>query len=164
MGYRSTAALVALALLLFGFLLVEREAPTSQEARERARALLSSKREDITALSITTAGETTTVSRDERGRFTLTAPVRDLADEDEASALLTQLDYARIARTLPTEDPSYGLEQPALVLRIEARAAPPLELAFGEDAVGGQQSYARRGDTGEILLLPRSLKDRKSVV
>jgi hypothetical protein len=129
------------------------------EKTDESKPVFAFKREDISSISITRAGQTVTLE-DQQGKWTITQPLAAQANQSTVDSLVSSLTSAKIERNLsPSADEikSFGLEDPAVTVDIKLKSGDTKTLKLGAKDFSGLSAYAQIGDAGDVLLLPASV-------
>jgi Domain of unknown function (DUF4340) len=117
---RNTLILLVLAAVIGAgvyFLEIKPGKPRDEKADE-AKPAFAFKREDISSLSVTRAGQTVTIE-DKDSKWAIVQPLTAQANQSAVDSLVSSVTSAKIERTLsPSADEmkSFGLEEPAVTL------------------------------------------------
>jgi hypothetical protein len=154
---RTTLILLLLAVAIgvtVYFLEIKEGKPRDEKPGEK-KAAFSFNKDDISAISITRAGETIKLENHD-GSWVITQPAAVRADQAAVDQLANELTTARIERTLSSaaDAKSMGLEEPAVVLEITLRDGGTGKLRLGSKDYSGLSAYAQIGDASEVVLLP----------
>ena len=155
----ATMAVVFVSLLLY-VLLVEVGREEEREAREaREEQLLPTDEESVHRLRIERSAGVVTIERRGEpltGEWFITEPFESFADPGAARALAraaATLEEQRALEHVSADVSQYGLEDPELVVTIEADGlAGPVTLRFGAESGSGQARYVRI-DGEEVIRL-----------
>jgi hypothetical protein len=129
------------------------------EKTDESKPAFAFKREDISSISITRAGQTITLE-DQEGKWTITQPLAAQANQSAVDSLVSSLTSAKIERNLsPSADEikSFGLEDPAVTVDVKLKSGDTKTLKLGAKDFSGLSAYAQIGDAGDVLLLPASV-------
>ena len=153
---------IALVFLVYFFVIEQPRHRESLEATRRAGRLTELTLADIHYVTIDRPGETVELTRI-GDQWQLIAPVADLAARSNVNALVTSVVEARIARSIPAGEEDldeYGLaDPPAAVIRFATVSRDTvLTIQLGNYSITRSHCYARKPDSGEILLLPAGLR------
>ncbi|MDB5221279.1 MAG: hypothetical protein JWO86_9206, partial [Myxococcaceae bacterium] len=161
--HAGTIVLVALAVALVVWLVLDRDRVTEGERKRRENsAFVVWRREELTRISIAHDGESIVLERDrpssdkpssegKEGQWRLTSPRQERADPVAVERLLTTLEFANVARKVADGAP-LGLDNPRAVGAVRMGG---LEVSF---ALGGPSprpegsSYFRVGDATPIVI------------
>ena len=162
-------------LLVLGAYLWMVDVPRGREAQqhsEQADKLLTFDAGSATALVLTTANSTISLSKDQGRDWQILTPLKTAADQAAVRSLLMRLKDAERLRVID-EQPSaleqYGLAPAAVSLRITASGVVH-EVDFGTDSPVGASSYVRvlpaagtaspaGPPPAPVLLVPREVKE-----
>lgn len=129
------------------------------EKPEESKPAFAFKREDISSLSITRAGQTVTVE-DKDGKWAVTQPLAAQANQSAVDSLVSTLTSAKIERSLTPsaeEMKSFGLEEPAVTLEIKLKSGETQTLKLGGKDFSGLSVYAQAGDSKDVSLVPAAV-------
>ncbi|MDB4998055.1 MAG: hypothetical protein JWM74_5487, partial [Myxococcaceae bacterium] len=161
--HAGTIVLVALAVALVVWLVLDRDRVTEGERKRRENsAFVVWRREELTRISIAHDGESIVLERDrpssdkpssegKEGQWRLTSPRQERADPVAVERLLTTLEFANVARKVADGAP-LGLDNPRAIGAVRMGG---LEVSF---ALGGPSprpegsSYFRVGDATPIVV------------
>ena len=120
-------------------------------AAESSPKILDLKPADVTGITIAKTGTPVlTLSKDEAGKWRITAPTPLPADQDSVSSLLSNLSPLNSDRLLEEKaaDPNaYGLANPVLQISITEKNRKSEELLLGDDTPTSSGAYAElKGD------------------
>jgi Domain of unknown function (DUF4340) len=158
---RSTLILVvvaAAAAIAIYFFEIKEGKPRDEKADE-SKPAFSFKRDDVSSISITRAGQTVTLEEKD-GKWAITQPLTAQANQSTVDSLVSSLTSAKIERTLspsPEETKSFGLETPAVEVEIKLKSGAIEKLALGSKDFTGLSAYAQIGDASEVSLIPASV-------
>lgn len=129
------------------------------EEPDKTRPAFGFTRDEITAISVTKAGQT--VSLESKGdKWLITQPVSASADESAVNALIADVVSARIERELSAsaEDArSYGLADPAVRVEIKLKNGQTRKIDLGQKDVLGSSVYARIDGGDKVAMLPAAV-------
>lgn len=169
----------AVVLLLLGAYLWLVDLPrerAAQHASERADKLLSFDTGDATAVVLTTADSTISLTKDQAGIWQILSPLHTTADQAAVRSLLTSMNRARRLRVIdehPTEVNRYGFAPTALSLRMTVGGVEH-QVDFGDNSPVGSSAYVRvrsvagsgravtGGSSAPVLLVPLGVKKSAS--
>lgn len=129
------------------------------ETPEESKPAFAFKREDISSLSLTRAGQTVSV-QDKDGKWIITQPLAAQANQSAVDSLVSSLTSAKIERTLSPsaeEMKSFGLEEPAVTLEIKLKSGETQTLKLGAKDFSGLSVYAQAGDSKDVSLVPAAV-------
>jgi hypothetical protein len=158
---RNTLILLVLAAVIgvgVYFLEIKPGKPRDEKPDE-SKPAFAFKREDISSLSITRAGQTVTVE-DKDGKWAITQPLTAQANQSAVDSLVSSLTSAKIERNLsPSGDEmkSFGLEEPAVTIEIKLKSEETQTLKLGAKDFSGLSVYAQVGDSKDVSLVPASV-------
>jgi Domain of unknown function (DUF4340) len=172
-------ALWAVVLLVLGAYLWLVDLPrerAAQQTSEQADKLLSFDTGDATAVEVTTAGSTISLTKDQAGVWQILSPVHTTADQAAVRSLLMSVNDARRLRMIdenPTEGNRYGFAPAALSLRMTVGGVEH-QVEFGDNSPVGSSAYVRvlsvagsgravtGGSSAPVLLVPLGVKTSAS--
>ena len=129
------------------------------ETPDESKPAFAFKRDDISSISITRAGQTVNVE-DKDGKWAITQPLTAQANQSAVDSLVSSLTLAKIERSLlPSGDDmkSFGLEEPAVTVEIKLKSGETQTLKLGAKDFSGLSAYAQVGDSKEVSLVPASV-------
>jgi hypothetical protein len=140
------------------FLEIKEGKPRDEKTAEETKPAFSFNKDDISALSITRAGETVRLENHD-GNWVITQPATARADQAALDSLAGELTSARIERTLSSsaDTKSMGLEEPAVLLEITLKDGGTGKLRLGSKDYSDLSVYAQIGDATEVVLLPAAV-------
>jgi hypothetical protein len=158
---RTLILLIAGAAVLFFFLV---EQP--RHARRVERALDEGFFTDVPAESVFAArierAQVTIAASIRNGRWELSSPVVDSADEAAVNVLVLAICHAMVERRLVgagSDLGEYGLDPPAAVVRLAGRGGEPLlEVSVGDFNVTKSHCYAVKDRGGDVFLLGADIR------
>jgi hypothetical protein len=161
MRFRTTLALlVVFAALLFYVLRFEKGKPSAEELEARAKEALTLDYEHVNWFRIETAADTLE-ARASEGKWYVTRPVNDRADENSVRGLITQLSPLKADRKVeasPSLLVGYQLDRPAVRARFRGhKDRPNLEhsIAVGRKNPTFNGYYTMvDDDTSKVYLVP----------
>jgi hypothetical protein len=142
----------------------ESKKPNTEEGQRQAGNVINFDREKLEGITIQNGDERIELRR-EKGKWRLTAPVKDQADSAEVDNLISDLETWRREAVVPAKEISadkgrlneYGLVQPKLRLRLIEPNGPP-EILFGKDSALQGKTYVRLGDSKEVIIAAQSVR------
>ena len=147
---------VVIAVLTY-ILLVERHRPTSDEAKAEAEKVLQDFDRDQVA-SIVIASATGRVRLEKVGEtWRLREPLDFAADESAVSSTLGALANLEADRRLPADDVDpgvYGLDDPAIEIRLQTNDGGETVLEVGDEMPLGSKRALRLAGADEIVIVP----------
>jgi uncharacterized protein DUF4340 len=129
------------------------------ETPDESKPAFAFKREDISSVAITRAGQTVNVE-DKDGKWAITQPLTAQANQSAVDSLVSSLTSAKIERNLSSsadEMKSFGLEEPAVTLEIKLKSGETQTLKLGAKDFSGLSVYAQVGDSKDVSLVPASV-------
>jgi predicted nucleic acid-binding Zn-ribbon protein len=157
---RSTLILILIALglgLYVYFVEIKRGKPRDEKADETKPAF-TFKREDITAISITRQGQTTTLEN-RNGNWVITKPINGPADQSTVDTIVSGIVDAREERTINASKQdikSFGLENPSVVLEVKLRDGKQHKIRLGNKDFSDMNVYAQLNDNQNSVALVSS--------
>jgi hypothetical protein len=146
-------AILAIVVLAIGAYIyfVERHAPTTDELKERADKLLPTlDQAKVQRLAITNAHGRFELVKDKE-EWKLKAPVTDDANESAVTSLLSSLTSLKSERTFPAKEvklADYGLDKPALELKVTTEDGKSFDLRLGAELpLGNTRAALTTGDS-----------------
>jgi hypothetical protein len=161
-GLRTTIALAVVLVGLAAYIyFVTSKKPDSGTAPPKEHVFASLDGDKIDELTIKSeSGDTTTVKKD-KGTWDVTAPLETKADEQEVSAITSNLatvDITRVVDENPTDLKQYGLDQPRVEVDFKASgdkaSGDSHRLFIGAKSPTGSDLFARRDADKRVLLIP----------
>jgi len=163
MKMRNTLILMTIAAALLAFvLLYERKQPVSDidEATPPPTELpviLYFDENQAQALRVTQpgTGQSTELARDAQGQWRLTAPIAELADQDQVGYVLGALAFLQPSREITgfVSLADYGLDQPQLEVTIELADGTTHTIRFGETNPTRSAYYAQVDGQESVFLV-----------
>src|SRR2546423_541614 len=146
----------------------ESKKPNTEETTRQAGNVINFERDKLEGIVIENGEDRIELAR-QRGRWRLTAPVKDQADGAAVDNLISDLEGWRNERTISSKEleadknslNEYGLTKPKLRLQLLGSNAPPA-VFFGKDAALENRMYVRVGETGPVVLATQSVKNEIS--
>lgn len=129
------------------------------EKPEESKPAFAFKREDISSISITRAGETVTIE-DKDGKWAISQPLTAQANQSTVDSLVSSITSAKIERSMSPsaeEMKSFGLEEPAVTLDIKLKSGETQTLKLGAKDFSGLSAYAQLGDSKDVALVPAAV-------
>lgn len=141
---------------------VELPAERAQTAKEtEGKKLLPFAEQDITGLTVRTAGAEVVLSPSPNRTWRITAPLSTEADAREVDGILRALVLGKVTRVVAdqaTDLAPFGLEHPPVVLVLKAEAKEET-LSLGEAGPISSTLYAMRGSDRQVLLTDLAARD-----
>ncbi len=165
MKTRTTLLLLLLALALGLWIkFVESKKPNTVEAQRQAGQVVNFERDKLEGIAIQN-GEDKIVLRREQGKWRLTEPVKDQADNAAVDNLLSDIEAWRKEGAIPAKEVSadkgrmneFGLVQPKLRMRLLGPGMPA-EIFFGKDTAFQGTMYVRLADSKDVLLAGQTVR------
>ena len=153
---RITIVLALIVLGLGGYILFVDIPQTRQFQKQETqeRQLLPFDDREITTITWSTATETIQLERDSKFRWTITQPMRSLADNQVVRRILRALTIGKIKRIIedgPTTLDKYGLEPPYLTLTLNTPSATQT-LALGDRGPFAPSLYVQTKIDNQVVL------------
>ncbi len=129
------------------------------ETPDETKPAFKFQREDITALSVTRAGQTISLENKD-GKWLITQPINAVADDSALNSLIGDVVSARIEREFSAsadELKSYGLTEPAVKLEIKLKNGEMHRVELGAKDVIGSSAYAKVDGGQNVAMVPSSL-------
>ncbi len=172
MTRRSTWILSSIAALLLALVLFDRgRVSTGERAARRGRLLEGLVRDRLERIELESADGGRIVidaRRDEEGElptWELLEPVRETADQEAVSELVSEIDWAEPARRLggvsPEDLDRFGLREPRVRLRLQV-GAETIVLRVGADDPTGAGAYAQVEGRAEVAIVRHQLLEALS--
>jgi len=150
---------VAVVLLVLVLFILPRR-PADEALGPRGPFLTELQPVDIERIVLSGGAETIDLRRDDKGRWSLSAPLQAQADASEADRLaeeLSRLRAERVADASPVDAASYGL--PGREIRLWTKGQDdPVRIELGDENPVDHTLYARRHGEERVVLLPASFK------
>jgi Domain of unknown function (DUF4340) len=165
MKTRTTLLLLLLVIALGLWIkFVESKKPNTAEAQHQAGNVVNFDRDKLEGITIQN-GEDKIVLRREQGKWRLTEPVKDQADNAAIDNLLSDIGLWRKEGTVPAKEIAadkgrmneFGLVQPKLRLRLLGPGAPA-EILFGKDTAFEGTMYVRLADSKDVFLARQTVR------
>lgn len=154
-GLTSTIILVVVLAGLGGYIyFVESERPAS--GVEEKDKVFTVEADAIESLTVTSAGETTTLQKAD-GTWKITAPVEIDADANEVSGLtnaIAGLEVNRVVSENVTNLADYGLADPRIKVAFKASGGAAGELHIGDKTPTASDMYAVKPGENRVFLVP----------
>jgi hypothetical protein len=143
---------------------VESKKPNTAEAQRQAGNVVNFDREKLEGIAIQN-GEDKIVLRREEGKWRLTEPVKDQADNAAVDNLLNDIETWRKEGIVPAKEIAadkgrmneFGLVQPRLRMRLLGPGAPA-EILFGKDTAFEGTMYVRLADSRDVFLARQTVR------
>lgn len=158
---RSTLILFLVAVVggaLVYYLLIKPGKPRD-EAADASKPAFNFKREDLTGIAITRAGQTVNLEN-QNNKWVITQPLNAAADESLVNSLVGDLVTARIEREIPLEGDrlkNFGLTEPAIKLDLKLKDGKQHHIELGAKDFSGSFAYAKVDGAQQAVLLPAGL-------
>lgn len=162
---KNTLILFAVAVGLFAFIFFfERKAPTTNEAAEQSKHVVTLDTEAIDGINITN-NEDKIELRKTGTQWRIESPVKDRADSMAVNQLLTGLDMLSVDSSFQEDGKSggeaslkdIGLETPSIKVKLLGKNTPP-EILFGKDAAVEGKMYVRLDGGKTVYVVNNELK------
>ena len=158
---RSTIILFLIAFIgsTLTYYLLIKPGKSRDEEPDKTRAAFNFKREDITSVAITRAGQTVSLEN-ENGKWIIKQPLNAVADESALNSLIGDLVSSRIQNEFDAESSrlkNYGLADPAVKLEIKLKNGSQHRIELGTKTPSESDVYARVDGSQKISVLPASL-------
>jgi len=155
MSFRNTIVLAVLVALFGGYLYYVERPAIEREAE--AGKLLDFDVDAVTRIELESSKGKIDLAKAADGTWTVTSPRQTAADAVTVDAVLASLEDAQVAKTLDDTGANpapFGLAQPEASVVLTLADGSTRKAAFGKKAPIGSSAYARRGDQGDVLLVP----------
>lgn len=129
------------------------------EAADASKPAFDFKREDLTGITITRAGQTVNLEN-QNGKWMITQPLNALADESLINSLVGELVTARVEREIDLEGDrlkNFGLTEPAVKLDFKLKDGKQHHVELGAKDFSGSFAYAKVDGASKAVLLPAAL-------
>jgi Domain of unknown function (DUF4340) len=165
MKTRTTLILLLLAIALGVWIkFFESKKPNTTEGRREAGNVVNFDREKLEGIAIQNGDDRIELRR-QNGKWRLTAPVKDQADNAVVDNLISDLENWRKEGTILAKEVAsekgrmneFGLVQAKLRLRLIEPNGPP-EIWLGKDAAFSGQMYVRFADSKEVYLATQTVR------
>lgn len=159
MSFRNTLIL-AVVVALFGAYVYYVERPAIEREAEEAR-LVDFEVAKVAKIELESAKGRIDLARGDGEIWTVTAPRQTAADAVAVDGVLGALEDAQVSKTLSdtAANPApFGLEKPEASVVLTLDDGSTRKVAFGKKAPIGGSAYARRGDQGDVLLVPDAIR------
>jgi Domain of unknown function (DUF4340) len=165
MKTRTTLLLLLLVIALGLWIkFVESKKPNTAEAQRQAGNVVNFDRDKLEGIAIQN-GADKIVLRREQGKWRLTEPVKDQADNAAIDNLLSDIELWRKEGTVPAKEIAadkgrmneFGLVQPKLRMRLLGPGAPA-EILFGKDTAFEGTMYVRLADSKDVFLARQTVR------
>ena len=165
MKTRTTLILLLLAIALGVWIkFFESKNPNTTEGRREAGNVVNFDREKLEGITIQNGDDRIELRR-QNGKWRLTSPVKDQADNAVVDNLISDLENWRKEGTIPAKEVAsekgrmneFGLVQAKLRLRLIEPNGPP-EIWLGKDAAFSGQMYVRFADSKEVYLATQTVR------
>lgn len=165
MKTRTTLLLLLLVIALGLWIkFVESKKPNTAEAQRQAGNVVNFDRDKLEGIAIQN-GEDKIVLRREEGKWRLTEPVKDQADNAAVDNLLSDIELWRKEGAVPAREIAadkgrmneFGLVQPKLRMRLLGPGAPA-EILFGKDTAFEGTMYVRLADSRDVFLARQTVR------
>jgi len=142
----------------------ESKKPNTEETQRQAGNVVNFDREKLEGISIQN-GEDKIVLKREQGKWRLTEPVNDQADNATIDNLLGDIETWRKEGAVPAKEVSadkgrmteFGLVQPKLRMQLIGSGAPA-EIFFGKDTAFSGTMYVRLADSKDVFLAAQKVR------
>jgi len=158
---RSTLILLlaAAALGAFVYFYEVKGGKSRDEKPDTTKPAFNFKREDVSALTVTRAGQTVQIENQDN-KWVIKQPVNAPADETAVNAIVNDLTSARVERGIKAsadEIKSYGLQEPAVTVEVKLKSGEQHKVRLGSKDFSGLSVYGQVDQGQEVALLPSSL-------
>jgi hypothetical protein len=129
------------------------------EAADASKPAFDFKREDLTSITITRAGQAINLEN-QNGKWMITQPLNAPADESLVNSLVSDLATARIEREIDLEGDrlkNFGLTEPTVKLEFKLKDGKQHRIEFGIKDYSGSSAYAKVDGGQKAVLLPAAL-------
>lgn len=167
MKFRTTIVLLLLAVALGVWIkYFESKKPNTAQTQRQAGKVLNFDREKLEGIVIENGDDRIELQR-KNGSWRLTAPVQDQADGAAVDNLISDLEsWKKFALIPPKGDAKadqaslaeFGVAQSKLRLKLLMPGGPP-PIRFGKEAALEGQMYVRLGESQEVLIASKTVRD-----
>lgn len=129
------------------------------EAADASKPAFDFKREDLTGITITRAGQAVNLEN-QNGKWLITQPLNAAADESLVNSLVGDLVTARIEREIDLEGDrlkNFGLTEPTVKLDFKLKDGKQHHIELGAKDFSGSFAYAKIDGAPKAVLLPAAL-------
>ncbi|MGE5582398.1 MAG: DUF4340 domain-containing protein [Bacillota bacterium] len=136
----------------------------TQENAASPKVILRLKPEQVTSIGISRSGgpgDPAKITLRLKGKnWYVTAPVRDQADRDVLTNFLNVFAKLTVVDTVasPGKLGDYGLDRPALTVRLTIKNQPAIEFLIGSETPIPLEYYAKLADKPEVYIIDNSVK------
>jgi len=159
----STTTLLFLFLsgLLAWYVVYEKQIKVKKVTEEdKSKRLVQFSKDEIQEIEITHSADSSFKLKRSGEEWLLTSPVEDLADTGVINSLLTTLTSSEQERTVendPTNLEVFGLEKPALIIRVVKDAQTAQDIFVGSQTQVGFSVYVRTSASKQVSKVNRAL-------
>jgi hypothetical protein len=148
------------AVLLAAVLIFESRSKARQDEEEKSKRLVDLASADVEKMTLKNESGTMTFAKNEKGEWTITAPVEAQADSTEVNRLAEDFSGLKFERVVEADggDPAkYEIPKKELTLWYKGQAQP-VKLLFGLENPIDSTLFAKREDDKRIVLVAGYLK------
>ncbi|HVB34076.1 MAG TPA: DUF4340 domain-containing protein [Patescibacteria group bacterium] len=156
---KSTLALVAVALIVVGFVYWFEFKRTPAEKTKTNPSLFHFQPKDVDSVTFSPSGHTIVVNRQADG-WQIAKPIETRADTRPIKNLLNDITLFHSTRTLtPTAKQlkTFGLDPPSLILRFRLKNGQQHQLKVGGPDFTGNSVYVQADQSTQVLLIPNTV-------
>ncbi|MFL6543410.1 MAG: DUF4340 domain-containing protein [Chthoniobacterales bacterium] len=166
MKTRTTLILFIIVLAVAAYIrFYERHQPNTAEAQRRSQNVINFDRDKIDGITIQ-SGDDRIDLRLENKKWRIESPVKDQADGNAISMLLSDLDTWQKFDTISAREidadknklSEFGVGKPKLRIKLLGKDAPP-EILIGKDAALEGKVYVRLENSKEVFLAAKNVRD-----
>ncbi len=159
-GLKSLLVLVVVAAGLGAYIYFVESKKPEGPAADAAPKVFTVKSDDISEVTVTSAGGDRTTLRKVNGAWQITEPLSTAADEAEVSGIVTSLATVDATRTVdenPRDLGQFGLSQPRIAVAFKtADGKQSRELLIGDKTPTLDNLYAKRPNEKKVFVIPGS--------
>ncbi len=164
MKWLKTLVVFIIALGIGGYIyFYEKETPTTEELKEKAKKVFDFKPDDVKRLSLK-RGEQLIVCEKKEDKWQMVKPLNVKADKAGIGRILSRLEFLQTERRLKGEKDKklnlkdFGLDKAKVEVTFEVEDKS-FTLLLGDNSSVGRNMYVMRKDKEEVLVVRRSLSD-----
>ncbi len=159
MKFKSTVILLAVFVVLLGFVLFVEKKPKEGSAKLEEK-LLAVASGDVQKITLKRESDTLDFKKDDQGEWTITGPIQAKADPTEVNGLADSFSDLRIERVVEkaaADLKKYQIPQKEVSLWIKGRDKP-IRILLGQENKIDSTIYAQKEGDPRVVLLPSTLK------
>lgn len=157
----TTILFLSLSGLLTWYVVYEKQIKVTKTAEEQnSKKLVQFSRDDIQEMDITHGTDSPFKLKRSGNDWILTAPIEDTADAGVINSLLTTLTSSEEERVVDEEPKNlevFGLEKPALTIRVAKDASSSQDILVGSQTQVGFSVYVRTSSSKQVFKTNRAL-------